>query len=124
VKRVPLRAALMLLLIAAAGCGYTFGGAPQLVFPANGSTIACATGTTAYLFSWNGVPNATNYNGEVRAQPADVVIGVFTVSATTATLPDTIHTCGVPVTYRWRVCATFPTNPTPACSDWWTFSIP
>jgi hypothetical protein len=126
VKRVLLRAALIVVLITATGCGYTLGGAPRLLFPANGSTIGCATGTTEYPFTWDSVPNVQTYNGEVRSQPADVVVGVFTVDApvVTATLPNTIHTCGALETFRWRVCASFKVNPTPACSDWWTFSIP
>jgi hypothetical protein len=125
VTRPYLRSALVLLVIAAAGCGMTLGGAPLLVFPADGATLGCAAPGSNYVFVWNPVPNAERYTLEVRDAVTDTVIAAVTVDAdeTTAAVPDTAIPCGG-VQYRWRVCVAFVgTNPTPACSGFWRFTV-
>ncbi len=125
-KRFPLRGALILLVIAVAGCGYTIGGAPLLLAPANGAILGCAAVGTSYLFTWGAAVNAVTYVLEVYRISTNTLVASTTVAAPgqTVGLASTALTCGG-VNYRWRVGATFTAvNPTPTWSGYWTFTIP
>ncbi len=121
-KRFGLYILLLILPLAVSGCGWTIGGAPVLASPANGSTQGCS-GTT-YIFVWGAVPSATTYVVEVYNNATGVLAASVTASApaTSATVTAALLTCGG-VAYRWRVGAVFATNPTPAFSGFWTFTV-
>lgn len=127
-KRFPFRGALILLVIAVAGCGYTIGGAPRLLAPADGAILGCAAAGTNYLFTWGAAVNAVTYVLEVYRISTNTLVASATVAAPAQTvgLASTALTCGgVNPAYRWRVGATLTAvNPTPAWSGYWTFTIP
>jgi len=120
VKRFGLYVLLLILPLAVSGCGWTIGGAPIQASPPNGSTLGCS-GTT-YTFVWGSVPNASTYVLEVYNNATGIQAASVTSTSTTAAVTAALLACGG-VTFRWRVGAVFATNPTPAFSGYWTFTV-
>ncbi len=121
-KRFGLYILLLMLPLAVSGCGWTIGGAPLLASPPNGSTQGCSG--TVYTFVWGAVPNATTYVLEVYNNATGVMAASITASSTNADVTAALLACGG-VAYRWRVGAVFAgtSNPTPAFSGFWTFTV-
>jgi hypothetical protein len=112
-----------------AGCGYTIGfTAPELVAPANGTTIACLApdtdDSTGYLFVWRAVPNAITYMLEIYDATGTTLVGAQTITGSpppaNAVHPESALACGA--SYQWRVGVTFSNTP-PGWSGRWTFTI-
>lgn len=127
-NRAPLRSVLLLLVLLVAGCGLTIGyTAPELVAPANGTTIACLASdtddATGYLFVWRAVPNAITYMLEIYDSGGTLVAGqtiTGTPPVASTVVQETALACGA--TYQWRVGVTFATTP-PGWSGRWSFTI-
>jgi len=121
VKRFGPYILLLILPLAVSGCGWTIGGAPLQASPANASSLACSG--TVYTFVWGAVPNAASYVVEVYevAAPGRLMASVSGTTQT-ASVTAALLACGG-IVYRWRVGAVFTTNPTPAFSGFWTFTV-
>lgn len=119
-RRFWLPGALVVLTLAAAGCGVTLFSAPALVSPADGSTVACAA-TGTYLFTWGKVPNATGYLFEVWTAGTSPV-RLIAASTTDTSYAATGAALACDASYKWRVGAAFASSPT-VWSGYWTFTI-
>lgn len=128
-NRAPLRSVLLLLVLIVAGCGYTIGfTAPELVAPANGTTIVCLApdteDATGYSFVWRAVPNAITYALEIYNATTGTLVAGQTITGTppaaNAVVQETALACGT--AYQWRVGVTFANTP-PGWSGRWSFTI-
>ncbi len=130
VKRFGPYILLLVIPLAVSGCGWTIGGAPLLASPPNGSSLGCAAVGTSYVFTWGSVPNVSTYVLEVYNNTTGVLVATTTLpgasatSSPTATVDAAALACGG-AAYRWRVGAIFSgtSNPTPAWSGFWTFTL-
>ncbi len=119
-RRFWLPGALLVVTLAAAGCGVTLFSAPALISPPDGTTLACAT-AGSYLFTWGKVPNATGYLFEIWTVGTPS-IRVVTASGTETSQAVAFGSLACDAGYKWRVGATFASSPA-AWSGYWTFAI-
>lgn len=111
------RAAIVLITVIVAGCGFFIGKAFSLVSPADGSLVA----EEQPVFAWTSAPNATSYTVQIR-NAAGATHWQKTVPGTDTTLVYDGPRLANGETYRWSVAAAFPPPTGSRRSEEWRFT--